>query len=244
MRVWIFDTEATSTEEDREPIEIAYLDIEMGDDLAGEHDRIEPQSIVDAKGFCERFRPDGPITFGSMAVHHIVPGELINCRRSSEFVVPDDVGYMVGHNIDFDWEAVGRPAHVRRIDTDCMSRWTWHDADSYSQSALLYMTLGATAQTREFVRDAHSAAVDVGNNARLLMRILDEHPDIQTWSQLHAYSEKCRIPRTCHFRQFRGIPWADVASDDPGFCDWVLRQDWVDDYTRTAVEQALSGRWC
>ncbi len=242
MRVWIFDTETTSTEDDREPIEIAYFEIEMGDDLAGEHDRIE-RPFDNLTGFCERFHPEGRIDFGSMAVHHITPGELIGCRRPSEFVVPDDVAYFVGHNIDFDWEAVGRPAHVKRIDTDCMSRWTWHDADSYSQSALLYMTYGATPQVREWIRDAHSAAVDVGNNARLLSKILDGHPDIKTWSELHAYSEQCRIPRTCHFQKFRGIPWCDVAADDPGFCDWVLRQDWVDDYTRVAVERAMNARW-
>lgn len=246
--VLIFDTETTSTDPDREIIEAAWIrPIEVAD-LVGPSDQI-PRPVLpqidapnDGRSFVRRYRPSKPSTFGSLAVHHILAAELMGCPPSSEFALPSGVEYIVGHNIDFDWEAAGKPPNVKRICTAAMARYVWTDVDSYSQSALLYYVLGATHETRQMLKDAHSALVDVTNNAILLEHILEARPEITTWSQLYAYSEQCRIPRTMPIgdkQGLKGLTLDEAVEADPGFVDWCLRQAWIDPYLAEGLRQAI-----
>lgn len=242
----VFDTETTSREDDREIIEAAWIRLPATENLAGDSDALPRPIVPDGglpslEGYCARFLPEGPITFGSMAVHHIVPSDLVDCPPSSSFALPPDVDYMVGHSIDFDWEAAGKPA-IKRICTLAMSHHVWPDADSYSQSALLYMLSGGSEWTRKQLKDAHSAYIDVSNNLELLQAILNRQPEIKTWSQLWAFSERCRVPLRMPIGQnqgYKGMLISEVAEIDPGFCHWCLRQDWIDDYLRTAINRVL-----
>ena len=240
---YVFDTETTSRDDDREIIEAAWIRLEPVEDLAGESDAI-PHPLIPEGGIGaltsrrQLFKPSRPITFGSMAVHHILPSDVEDSRPSSEFALPTDCDYLVGHSIDFDWEAAGKP-QVKRICTHAMAQWVWPDTDSYGQSALLYMLTEGSLAMRKLLRDAHSAYVDASNCLLLLDYILGERPDLTTWRALWQFSEECRMPRVCQFRQFRGVPWSEVAETDPSFCDWVIRQDFVDAYLRRAVMLAM-----
>ena len=245
----LLDTETTDKDDEREIIEAAWIrPIEVGD-LAGPSDRIPrpiiPEAIeapnADGLAFVQRYKPSRPIGLGAMAVHHILPSELEDCPPSSEFALPTCL-YIVGHNIDFDWQAAGSPPGVKRICTDAMARYVWPDAESYSQSALLYYLLGPTPETRAMLLNAHSALIDVENCAVLLEKILDERPEISTWSQLHEYSEACRIPRVMPIGEKQGVKGMtldEAVEYDLGFVNWCLRQDWIDDYLRKGLEQAI-----
>lgn len=231
----IFDTETTSRNDDREIIEAAWIAVAPVSDLAGPSDRI-PHPIEGRKHSL-RLRPEKRIEWGAMAVHNILPSELEDCPPSSTFEFPeDDVEYIVGHSIDFDWEAAGKP-DVKRICTDAMARWVWPDLDAYSQSALLYALLGPTPETREKLAGAHGALTDVINNALLLEQILDAK-SIETWSDLYEFSEACRIPRVIPFGKWKDHTPAEVLDMDPGYVDWLHRQDWVDPYLLRAFERA------
>lgn len=242
MTTLIFDTETTSRDEGREIIEAAYIVCPKVNDLAGESDRIHRPLIGPFDRFEQRYRPETPTTFGALAVHNILPSELEDCLPSSTFALPAGVEYIIGHSIDFDWEAAGKP-DVKRICTLAMAQWTWPDADSYSQSALLYMLLGPTPETRELLRGAHGAMTDVLNNARLLEHILSAKPEIETWSALWEYSEACRIPRTMPLGEKQGVKGMtldEAVEADGGFVDWCLRQDWIDDYLRRGLNEAIA----
>jgi exodeoxyribonuclease X len=231
---YIFDTEATGLD-DPELIEAARLCLRRDDD------KIAP--VIVANLWQSRFKPATPITYGAMAVHHILPHELDGEPPSSMFQLPDDVDYLVGHNIDFDWGVIGKP-DVKRICTDAMARYVWTDADSYSQSALLYYTVGATEEMREALKGAHGALVDVENNLRLLLEILKAKPEITTWSELHAYSEACRIPRVMPIGRnqgLQGLTLEECARTDPGFCQWCLNQEWIDPYLYRGIYKAVYG---
>ncbi len=235
--VLIFDTETTDKDEP-ELIEAAWVRIKHDVDLVGESDRIV-QTLPIAESFVERYKPTKRINYGAMAVHHILPIQLENCEPSDSFSLPADVDYIVGHSIDFDWNVIGRP-DVKRICTYAMAGWIWEDADSYSQSALLYMLCGATTATRLMLKDAHSALADVRNNARLVEHILLAKPDIATWSELYGYSDACRIPRVMPFGKLKGELLTELPSVDFGYCQWLLNQDWLDPYLRQGVELALN----
>lgn len=235
MSVYIFDTE-TVDREGSEIIEAAWMHVQAPTGLFGaEPDRIPPD-INDSIGarFCQRYKPVLPLTFGSMAIHHILPFELEECAPSSSFALPADVHYLIGHSIDYDWKAAGSPAAVKRICTDAMARHVWPDASGYSQSALIYMLLGANKITRNMVRNAHGAIVDCALNLTLLSHILRSKTEITTWSALWDFSELCREPRTCRFKQYRDMPLEEVPLD---FVEWVLRQTFITEYERRAYQR-------
>ena len=142
----IFDTEATGI---KEPvlIEAAWVELES----------IEPFTVINP--FVQRYNPGKPITLGALATHHIMDEELVDCPPAGGFTLPGHVDYIIGHNVDFDWEVIGKP-EVKRICTLALARKLWPDLDSHNQSVLLYYLERSTA--REQLRNAHSAIVDVG----------------------------------------------------------------------------------
>jgi len=233
--VCVLDTETTS----REPIEVALLQLPQGHDLLGPNPDVIPDSLVPPHViFAGKLKPSKPSTFGSMAVHHILPDELEQCPPSSSFKLPPDVAYIVGHSVDFDHTAIGSP-NVKRICTHAMAQSIWPQADSHSQSALLYMLLGATPQTRALLRNAHSALTDAINNIRLLEKILEAKPDIRTWSALWEFSEESRIPTVMFMGRNKGAPIPALESGEIG---WYLERDFIDPYQRKAFERELDRR--
>lgn len=236
MKVLVFDSEMTGFD-DPEIIEAAWIELkpfadwaERGmDDLSAAYFKWEHK-------YWERFKPVKPSSFGALAVHHILPEELEGCRPSCEFRLPENTGYIIGHSIDVDWFAMGQPP-VKRIDTQAIARWLWPTCSGYSLVALIYMILGATPKTRELVRGAHGAEVDVHLTLILLCEILKLNPHITTWEQFWQYSEECRIPRTCPLKRYEGVLLKDL---DPGFIEWCLNQHWLDPYFRKGLERVVA----
>lgn len=237
MTTYIFDTERTDRD-NGEIIEAAWLQMPVCKDLAGATDYISA-NLHPALVFSQRYKPSKSISFGSMAVHHILPSELELCPPSAGFALPDDCAYLIGHSIDFDWQAAGAPANVKRIDTHAIAQWLWPDTSGHSQTALLYMLLGATPVTRQQLRGAHGALVDAWNSHALLMRILQLKPEITTWSQLWEFSEQCRVPMYCPFKNREGVKLVDL---DDSYIDWCLNQHWIDPYLRKGLEQIVEER--
>ena len=126
-KVIIFDTEATDI---KEPvlIEAAWLEVTG----------FAPLTI--GSQFVQRYNPGKPISLGALATHHILDEELVNCPPASSFTLPSDVAYLIGHNVDFDWQVLGQPP-IKRICTLALARKLWPNLDSHSQSALLYLSL-------------------------------------------------------------------------------------------------------
>lgn len=237
--VLIFDTETSDKEPGREVIEAAWLKVQPRTDLLGDldYDSIA-LPFTCSNAFQQRYKPTKPCTFGSMAVHHILPEELENMPPASEFQLPANVAYICGHKIDFDWETIGKP-NVKRICTLAMSQNIWPTTDSHSQSALLYMLEGPTVRTRSMLRDAHSAVADAANNLVLLEHILAAKPEIRTWSALWAFSEEARCPTVMFMGRNKGVPLSQLES---GEIEWYLARDFIDEYQRKALNRELQSR--
>jgi exodeoxyribonuclease X len=234
----IFDTELTARVAGQ-IIEAAWIRLPVVDDLAGPSDAIDLNPAARYFTNEERFCPSHPISFGAMAVHHILPHELAGKRPHTAFELPADVTYLVGHSIDFDWEAAGSPVHVNRICTFAMAQHVFADCDGMSLSALLYFTGGANDVTRQRVRQAHGAMADCWNALALLRAILERKPEITTWSQLWTFSEECRIPLTMPKGRNRGMLLTDCETSE---LHWYLNQDWIDPYFRKGLERVIDSR--
>ncbi|MHB1698217.1 MAG: 3'-5' exonuclease [bacterium] len=65
--------------------------------------------------FINRYNPDKPISFGAMAIHNILDCDIKDCPPASDFKLPDNTGYIVGHNIDYDWHVIGKSDIKREV---------------------------------------------------------------------------------------------------------------------------------
>ena len=211
----IFDTEATGI---KEPvlIEAAWVELES----------IAPFIITNP--FEQRYNPGKPIALGALATHHIMDEELVDCPPAASFTLPGNVDYMIGHNVDFDWEVIGKP-DIKRICTLALARKLWPDLDNHNQSALLYYLERATA--RERLRNAHSALIDVGICATILDHICQQL-GVKTIEDLYTESEKARTPTTMPFGKHKGMLLADVPKD---YKKWLFTQQDIDPFLRKAL---------
>lgn len=216
MNAIIFDTETTGLDEP-EVIETAVIPVDIKLDASG------PATV-------SRYRPSKPITLGAMATHHIMDEDPTTFPPSSSVALPDGIEYLIGHNVDYDWIAIGKP-DVKRIDVLAMCRTLWPDADSHSQGAMMYLLYRDSA--RDLLVGAHSAAADALNCRRLLLKVLEALPEWpEDFEALWQTSERMRIPTKMTFGKHRGMKISDVPRD---YKSWLLKQPDVDPYLEKAL---------
>ena len=221
MSAIILDTETTDVE-DNDVIELAWESYPRNEKITR---------------WCGRYSTDKPIRWGALAVHNILPSDLVGLPPASR--APDDVpivDYWIGHNIDFDWKALGSPSSVRRIDTLAMCRDLWPEVDSHKLTAMIYYTQGANEVTRKKVLRAHSAMDDVEMCWELLGTICEVAKlDPRDLEALWEYSEAARIPKMWTFGKFKGQP---IAAADRGYANWCRKQPDFDPYVLEALRRA------
>jgi len=224
-RAVVFDTETHSNVEQR-IIEAAYGYVDEQD-----------EAPVLTEVFCQRYNPGVPIRTGAILTHGILDEELADCPPSESFVLPEDVGYAIGHNVEFDLQAAGNPPGVLPIDTLSLSRILWPDADSHKQGALLYTLhdeLGLTRpQVRDLVKNAHGAAADIGMCAQLygviLRHVRPVLADLEDMTGrqygilpgLHLLSLAPKLPLKMTFGKHEGMPAKSVPWS---YKDWYINK--------------------
>lgn len=226
MKALIIDTETTNADENAEVIEAAWIDC---------YDDGRPGGY----SYCERFKPEGVIAFGAMATHHIIPDDLISCRPSSEFQLPD-ADFVIGHNVDFDCRVMEKAdiniisRHLKRICTLALSRYLWPELDSHKQGAVMYFLFGADAQ--EMVKGAHNALEDVRMCQMIFKSCVCELAQrgiaCDTFEEIWQASETARIPTIMTFGKHKGMAIKDVPYD---YVLWLLKQPDIDPYLRQAL---------
>lgn len=231
MSAIILDTETTGVDAP-DVIELAWLPLVTSFEaspatlvLPG----IGPMMLSGGTGI-GRYRPRKPITLGAMAAHHIIEDDLKDSPVwSGAWELPPATDYLIGHNVDFDWQAIGAPA-VKRICTLALARKLWPTLDSHSLAAMTYHLM-PHAEARAALRGAHSAMVDAGLCHQLLIAELALMPAISSWDRVWAASEKARIPTNMPLGKYGpkngqpGVPIAEVRRMDPSYVSWCLQQD-------------------
>jgi exodeoxyribonuclease X len=223
MKILILDTETTGFAEPIEPIEVAHLEISF-------------PSLRIISEFEQSYKPEGVIQVGAMATHHIILEDLVDCPASASYVFPE-CDYLIGHNINFDWEVLKEP-EVKRICTLAIARYLLPDLDSHTQSALMYYFFGSAA--REYLRNAHSALADIHNCRMVLGKLLSLAVNKQelfegdTIEDLYKFSENARIPTKMTFGKHKGELISKVPYD---YKCWLLKQADVDPYLIVALKK-------
>jgi exodeoxyribonuclease X len=211
----IFDTETTDK---TNPIiiEAAWLEL----------DSMTPFAIGDS--YVQRYNPGELISLGALATHHILDEELVDCPPSSSFSLPANVEYLIGHNVDFDWQAIGSP-NVKRICTLALSRMLWPHLDCHSQGAMLFFLERSSA--KELLKSSHDALADTGICSIVLQHICTKL-EVETIEELWIKSEQARIPTVMPFGKHKGLILNNLPGD---YKQWLLNKADIDPYLRQAL---------
>jgi exodeoxyribonuclease X len=219
MRTFLIDTECTGLKEPQ-PIEVAWMGLQ--DDLKQAH----------AAPHTQRYKPSKPIDYGAMAMHHITMDDLEDCLPVAQLEIPPGMEYMVGHNVDYDWDALGKP-EVKRICTLALARFAWPDLDSHSLGALMYFLKGPEAKA--YVVGAHSAHADVVMNLYVLVALVAAL-NITGVEYAWQISERARVPTVMSFGKHKGSKIAEIPRD---YKEWALRQPDFDPYVLQAFRETM-----
>lgn len=222
MTAYIFDSETTGLVAPVQLVEAAWLKIGA----------IACLPITDQ--FLARYKPSKPIELGALATSHILDEVLTECPPHTDFAMPADTQYIIGHNVDYDWRVIGEPG-MKRICTKALSSMLWPQADSHTQSAMIYLHF--RDQATDLLRNAHAALDDVKNCRKLLGVIIDtlaahRGASIEDWEDLWLISEEARIPTIISFGKHKGMAIADLPGD---YRSWLLKQNDLDPFVRQAL---------
>jgi exodeoxyribonuclease X len=168
-----------------------------------------------------------------MAMHHIIDEDLAYEREwDDSWTLPAGTEYLIGHNVDYDWKAIGSPP-VKRICTLAFSRSLWPALDSHSLGAMTYhLTERHTART--LLREAHDASRDVELCCKILVEVFKQLPHVTSWEALWQASEAARVPLRLTFGKYgpheawakatgeKGMLCAKVKDYDRGYWNWLI----------------------
>lgn len=223
----IIDTEVASLKH-REVIQMAWQQVPVDNDYRYQGD-------IDMLFF----QPSHEWEMGAIATHLITPREVeINATDSSinAFRYLPKTEYVIGHNIDFDADALGGMPGVKRICTLAMARFAFPDFDSHKLTALYLAFYGVSVETVKAIKSAHNALIDVWLCCQILHHVsgvqIGESDD---WAErMWLISEQARIPRVMAVGKHKGELIKDLPAD---YKRWFLNRDDLDPYLRKALEQ-------
>lgn len=225
MNALILDTETHDL--NGYPIEIAYAPCSF-----------EQGVLVINQGevFDEYFSCPEPIALGALATHHILETDIAEKPSFDTFKMPQDVQYLIGHNIDYDIKAVQKcqpDFTVKGICTLALCRMVWPDLP-HTLGAMYYHVMDDLELARKHLRHAHNAKADIYFTG-VILKTLVEQLGIKDMNSLFIMSETARIPKYITFGKHKGTAVKDL---DPSYVTWLLRQDDLDPYLRKAIEVA------
>ena len=219
MTAYILDTETTGLV-DPEVVEVAWVKPHSPDNL-----------ICDLT-FISRYKPTKPIELGALATHHILDEDVEFCQPSSTFALPEDCHYIIGHNVDYDWKAIGSPL-VKRICTLALCRHFYSNLDTHTQSAMIYHL--ERERARDLLHVVHAAMEDVMNCRIVLEHLLKATMGtVTTWEQLWKLSDIARIPVKAPFGKYKGQPISAIPRQ---YVMWAQKQPDFDPYFLKAMRE-------
>lgn len=205
-------------------VELASVDVAQNGEL------INPMS--------DFVKPDRPICFTAMAIHHITE-EMVADKPGIEIIAPRYYGadFFIAHNAKFDSgmlpEMGGQWICTRKLATRL-----WPELESHSNQYLRY-ALGLNAWVPEGLH-AHRALYDCYVTAALFNRI--RHDSGWSVEEMMEISSQPVLLRTVYIGKHKGKTYAEVAKEDAGWLRWALNAitDMSEDM-RFTIEHYLKG---
>ena len=143
----------------------------------------------------QQFKPEMPIHPEAFKVHGILFKDLLNKPKSSTCKLPEDVEYIVGHNVTFDHRCLGKP-EVKQICTmglaKAINKKFKLEIGSFKLDNLNVHFYGEDA--RNVIKEYHDATTDVVKTILLLTKLLSYLPTINTFEGLYNFQQLLKAP--------------------------------------------------
>ncbi|OBU07467.1 exodeoxyribonuclease X [Morganella psychrotolerans] len=209
MKLRVIDTE--SCDFDSGIVEIASIDI-----ISGNIDYTTQQSHF--------VNPQKPISISAMAIHHITD-EMVESSPLIDDVIGNYVGadYLVAHNAEFDKRMMPE-MDAPFICTLKLSRRLWPDMESHSNQYLRY-ALALDVNIPDGLH-AHRALYDCVVTAALMKMIIECSG--WTFDEMIEISNQPSLLSKLRFGKYKGMTFTDVKNENPGYLDWLSKQDDLD----------------
>ena len=225
MRALILDTETNSL--NGYPIEIAYVPCSFEQGVL---------EINQNLAFDEYFSCPEPIELGAMATCHILESDIADKPSYEVFRLPENTEYLIGHNIDYDIQAIklcDSSINVKGICTLALARMVWDELETHNLTAMYYNVMSADLEkARKHLRNAHNARWDIYFTGVVLQAIVEKLA-IKDMNSLYQMSEIARIPKRITFGKHKG----ELIDELPdSYIDWLLKQPELDPYLMKALK--------
>lgn len=231
----IIDTETTGLKAPQ-AIEVAY--IELNSDLSKLIDRYSVEEKANHVFYNERFKPSKAIEEGASRTHGIYMKDLVHCRKTSEFALPEHT-YFIAHNAKYDHRVLGKPK-TNIICTLQLARMIY-DKDKIGLANHKLTTLIAFLYDdgMDMIKNAHGALEDCRLTYALLLKLLEDMPYIDSWEALAKLctQDKAKVITKMPFGKHRGKPMAEVPID---YLQWLMTTEGLDTNVATAIQKVLN----
>ena len=225
MRALILDTETNSL--NGYPIEIAYVPCSFEQGVL---------EINQNLAFDEYFSCPEPIELGAMATCHILESDIADKPSYEVFRLPENTEYLIGHNIDYDIQAIklcDSSINVKGICTLALARMVWDELETHNLTAMYYNVMSTDLEkARKHLRNAHNARWDIYFTG-VVLQVIVEKLAIKDMNSLYQMSEIARIPKRITFGKHKG----ELIDELPdSYIDWLLKQPELDQYLMKALK--------
>lgn len=249
MNVYIADTETTGLAK-QQPIEICYFDLGEIELLR----QLKPADlawfIADFSGYyLERFKPSIPITEHASKVNNIYMKDLLKCRKTSEYILPE-IDYLIAHQAIFDYntlffdgchpDTLAKKPNVKLICTKELAQIAFAGSKGLKNNKLVTLIEYLYPEHYEkFTTSAHTALTDCKMVYLLLLKILEKMPNVKSWEDLASYcnqpkdkgqtyeemNKTVEILEICNVgKVHKGKRFCDIPLD---YLSWLVAQDWA-----------------
>lgn len=215
MKAIILDTETHKLH--GEVIQLAYFGVDEKTFLS--------QGYRDS--FSMHYRPSEAIDYSAMAIHHIIDKDLEMYPPSSKVFIPSDVEYVIGHNIDYDIDAIYRSmatvnddlVKLKKIDTLAIIRYLHPEWSSHKLVVCCYRLASegrVTSKVRwiqSIARQSHNAMMDC-YLTEILLEYIVSLLNLQSVEELYQASEHARIPTHIFYGPHKGKAIKDLFNED------------------------------
>jgi exodeoxyribonuclease X len=179
----ILDCEASGLVEPIDAVEIAYCYLD------------DKFNKLEEGYFYSKFMPNVASRPKAAEVHGFTKENLAGQPSIDTFVFPDDVTYLIGHNILYDHKVLKYPKNVKLICSKELSIKYLTKKSGAGTKGLNTLT-GLIAsyypdKAEELISKAHSAAQDIDLCYLILLKILEAAPELDSFEKLAA---QCKQP--------------------------------------------------
>jgi exodeoxyribonuclease X len=198
-KIKILDTETTGITNHPDlgyPQIIEVAEISLLENIFANSSEVNIQNLLLGESYStkkERFRPSMPIHEGATKIHGIVFKDLLGCRKSEDYAFPENIDYIIGHNISFDHRCLGKPdvklictlALAKALDKQFKLDFENHKLDTLIKHYYDEHIYGRFINENGF----HDAETDCIKVLLLLFKFLPMIPAVQNWDDLHNFQQ-------------------------------------------------------